>query len=398
MSRDSKRDMKDWNKSPYITHCDNINFSCELDYRSCSNAEILKALFDQGLVNAVKWKDLYLRPEPKKVESEKVIYMLLGVAVGDSLGYPFERFTPDERLKKYGLITSYSYINGRVPPSDDTQLTFDTVKVILENGRVVPWELARIFASHRITGMGSTIKQFLKNFRERGLPWYEAGLSRPSNGALMRISPVVIPNLKANENYLVDAVLATFITHNEPLAIASSVAFADLLWGIINGSEYINADKILDRFTLIISKLTGDKKYRTRREKAKVKYEGTASEFIRDQVYYALRKNLSVREFAKMVGSSGYLLETVPNILFIFIKYLNDPQSGIIEAINFTKDNDTIGSALGAAFGALHGKKSFREDWVKLLPGNLLKHGRKGEVYRLLNCVNKFLSSRPITS
>lgn len=390
-------DMKDWNKSPYTTHCDKIDFNCELNYRSCSNTEILKALFEQGLVNAVEWKDLYLRPEPKKVEPEKVIYMLLGVAIGDSLGYPFERFTPDERLRKFGLITSYSIINGRVPPSDDTQLTFDTVKVILEHGRVVPWELARIFASHRITGMGSTIKRFLKNYREKGLPWYEAGVSRPSNGALMRISPVIIPNLKANENYLVDAVLATFITHNEPLAIASSVAFADLLWGIING-EYITADRVLDRFTFIISKLTGDKKYKTRKEKAMIKYEGPAAEFIRDQVYYALHKNLSVREFAKLVGSSGYLLETVPNILFIFIKYLNDPQRGIIEAINFTKDNDTIGSALGAAFGALYGKKAFREDWIKQLPGNLLKHGRKLEIHRLLNCVNKFLSSGPFTS
>ncbi|MCQ4344643.1 MAG: ADP-ribosylglycohydrolase family protein [Sulfolobaceae archaeon] len=54
--------------------------------------------------------------------------MLLGVAIGDSLGYPVERLSPGERLKRYGLITSY--INGRALPSDDTQLTFDTVRVI----------------------------------------------------------------------------------------------------------------------------------------------------------------------------------------------------------------------------------------------------------------------------
>jgi hypothetical protein len=102
-----------------------------LKYLSCSNTEILRALFDEGLVNAVEWEELYSRPEPKvsRVEAaDKVVHMLLGVAIGDSLGYPVERLSPEERLKKYGLITSY--VNGRAPPSDDTQLTFDTVKVI----------------------------------------------------------------------------------------------------------------------------------------------------------------------------------------------------------------------------------------------------------------------------
>lgn len=319
---------------PVVSNCNKTRAICpELKYLSCSNTEILRALFDEGLVNAVEWEELYSRPEPKvsRVEAaDKVAHMLLGVAIGDSLGYPVERLSPEERLKKYGLITSY--VNGRALPSDDTQLTFDTVKVILEHGRVVPWELARIFASHRISGMGRTVKEFLRNYRERGLPWYRTGVKRPSNGALMRISPVIIPNLKTKENYLVDAVLDTLITHNEPLAIASSVAFADMLWNVINSNGRIDAKRIIERFVLVISKLTGDKKYKTR-ERAKVRYEGPASEFIRDQVYYALDRGPSVQELSKTIGSGGYLLETVPNALFIFVRYLNDPQRGIIEAL-----------------------------------------------------------------
>jgi ADP-ribosylglycohydrolase len=379
---------------PVVSDCSRTRAICpELKYLSCSNTEILRALFDEGLVNAVEWEELYSRPEPKvsRVEAaDKVAHMLLGVAIGDSLGYPVERLSPEERLKKYGLITSY--VNGRALPSDDTQLTFDTVKVILEHGRVVPWELARIFASHRISGMGRTVKEFLRNYRERGLPWYRTGVKRPSNGALMRISPVIIPNLKTKENYLVDAVLDTLITHNEPLAIASSVAFADMLWNVINSNGRIDAKRIIERFALVISKLTGDKKYKTR-ERAKVRYEGPASEFIRDQVYYALDRGLSVQELSKTIGSGGYLLETVPNALFIFVRYLNDPQRGIIEAVNFTKDSDTIASIVASAFGALYGRQAFREEWVRQLPGKLLKHGQDGEVFQLLNCIKAFLTS-----
>jgi ADP-ribosylglycohydrolase len=379
---------------PVVSDCSRTRAICpELKYLSCSNTEILRALFDEGLVNAVEWEELYSRPEPKvsRVEAaDKVVNMLLGVAIGDSLGYPVERLSPEERLKKYGLITSY--INGRALPSDDTQLTFDTVKVILEHGRVVPWELARIFASHRISGMGRTVKEFLRNYRERGLPWYRTGVKRPSNGALMRISPVIIPNLKTKENYLVDAVLDTLITHNEPLAIASSVAFADVLWNVINSNGRIDAKRIIERFVLVISKLTGDKKYKTR-ERARVKYEGPASEFIRDQVYYALDRGLSVQELSKTIGSGGYLLETVPNALFIFVRYLNDPQRGIIEAVNFTKDSDTVASIVASAFGALYGRQAFREEWMRQLPGKLLKHGQDGEVFQLLNCIKAFLTS-----
>lgn len=379
---------------PVVSNCSRTRAICpELKYLSCSNTEILRALFDEGLVNAVEWEELYSRPEPKvsRVEAaDKVVNMLLGVAIGDSLGYPVERLSPEERLKKYGLITSY--VNGRALPSDDTQLTFDTVKVILEHGRVVPWELARIFASHRISGMGRTVKEFLRNYRERGLPWYRTGVKRPSNGAIMRISPVIIPNLKTKENYLVDAVLDTLITHNEPLAIASSVAFADMLWNVINSNGRMDAKRIIERFVLVISKLTGDKKYKTR-ERARVKYEGPASEFIRDQVYYALDRGLSVQEFSKTIGSGGYLLETVPNALFIFVRYLNDPQRGIIEALNFTKDSDTIASIVASAFGALYGRQAFREEWVRQLPGKLLKHGQDGEVFQLLNCIKAFLTS-----
>ncbi|MEJ2780615.1 ADP-ribosylglycohydrolase family protein [Stygiolobus sp. CP850M] len=217
-------------------------------------------------------------------------------------------------------------------------------------------------------------------------------MKRPSNGAFMRISPVIIPNLKSEENYLVDAVLDTLITHNEPLAIASSVAFADMLWNVINSNGRIDAKWIIERFVLVISKLTGDKKYKTR-ERARVRYEGPASEFIRDQVYFALDRGLSVQELSKTIGSGGYLLETVPNVLFLFVRYLNDPQRGIIEAVNFTKDNDTIASIVASVFGALYGRRAFREEWIRQLPGKLLKHGQDGEVFQLLNCVGTFLTS-----
>jgi ADP-ribosylglycohydrolase len=79
-------------------------------------------------------------------------------------------------------------------------------------------------------------------------------------------------------------------------------------------------------------------------------------------MYFALDRGLSVQELSKTIGSGGYLLETVPNVLFLFVRYLNDPQRGITEAVNFTKDNDTIASIVASVFGALYGRQAFREE------------------------------------
>jgi hypothetical protein len=73
-----------------VSNCSRTRVICpELKYLSCSNTEILRALFDEGLVNAVEREELHTRPEPKvpRVEAaDKVVHMLLGVAIGDSLG------------------------------------------------------------------------------------------------------------------------------------------------------------------------------------------------------------------------------------------------------------------------------------------------------------------------
>ena len=362
-----------------------------------SNTEILKWLFEKKSINALEWKDIYIgHIRPQKVNTDRVVGMLLGVAIGDSLGNTSEILTPDQRNKKYGLIKSYlpnkHASNKRIGlPSDDTQLTFDTVKVILETGSVNPTALARIFASHHIDGLGGTVKQFLKNYREEGLPWYKTGTAKASNGSLMRISPVIIPNLKSKENFLVDAILDTMMTHNDPLAIASSVAFTDMLWTFVNNEKTINRNKIIERFCFIIEKVTGNETYETR--DIGTKYKGDAATFIKEQIYKAIEDDLEVKEFGKKVGSGAFLLETVPTAIYIISKFLDDPQNAIIQAVNFTKDNDTIASIVGAAMGSLHGKSAFRKEWIADLSGRLLRHSRDKEIFELLKSVENYIDS-----
>jgi len=47
--------------------------------------------------------------------------------------------------------------------------------------------------------------------------------------------------------------------------------------------------------------------------------------------------------------SGAYLLETVPMELYILMKYYDNLEEAVVKAVNDTKDNDTIGSIMGAA-------------------------------------------------
>jgi len=315
--------------------------------------------------------------------------MLLGVAIGDSLGNTSEGMSLNHRNEQFGIIDDYlpnrnaGYKRVGVP-SDDTQLTFDTLIVILNNGYLDMEKLASIFASHQIFGIGNTVKNFLRNYKDLKRPWYRAGVESAGNGALMRISPVVIPYLK-NEGDMralwADTVLSTMLTHNDPLAIGSSVAFVDLLTSLLTIDEVPEFEALLSRFCSILSDIVGNKVYKGRMQRTGE--IDNVSEFFMKAIEYGIKNDLSIIDFNERMGSGAYLLETVPTVLYILKKYIDSPLEAMIQAINYTHDNDTIGSIVGSAMGALYGRRAFKIKWINNLSGRI-RENDDGTVFRLI--------------
>jgi ADP-ribosylglycohydrolase len=163
--------------------------------------------------------------------------MLLGLAVGDSLGNTSESTSPGERRQRHGEIRDYllhSYHGDRRGyPTDDTQLAAWTLEHVLEEGCIVPERLAERFAADRIFGLGSTVRQFLVNWKS-GLNWRECGPASAGNGALMRIAPVLLPHLAAGDCELwADVVLASALTHNDYTSTSACLAFTAMLWDLL---------------------------------------------------------------------------------------------------------------------------------------------------------------------
>lgn len=367
-------------------------------FGNLSNTEILKRLLEDQIIDINTPKFIFKAPKSMgKINFSKIEGMLLGIAIGDSLGNTSESKSVRLRNTKFGLITDYlpnKHLNYKKVgfPSDDTQLSFDTLDVILTNGYLNMDNLALIFSSHKIYGIGSTVKDFLRNYRDIGLPWYRAGVVGGSgNGALMRISPVTISYIKNDkENLWVDTILDTALTHNSALAIGSSVAFIDMVWKFLGSEKLPKKDKLLDDFTSIMNKIIGDRKYEHRSHNINISYSKNPGEFINQAITEGFEKGMSIVDFHRKFGSGAYVLETDTIALYIILNFGDKPINAIIQAVNYTRDNDTNAAIIGTAVGALHGRTGLKSSWIQNLSGITRKEDY-GTIFKFIKETEAFL-------
>ncbi|MDY0019396.1 MAG: ADP-ribosylglycohydrolase family protein [Anaerolineae bacterium] len=354
-----------------------------------TNREILERFFESGEINLQRSKlfDIPPTPMPDSLDFDRVEGMLLGVAIGDALGGPSEGQTPARRQAHYGEIRDYlptPYTNGAPHglPSDDTQLTFWTIEQLLEDRELIPDHIAARFCRGCIIGIGSTVKQFIRHYHT-GVPWYRCGLESAGNGALMRITPILLPYLRSpSPDLWVDTALLAMLTHNDRASTAACLTFAAMLWELLQRDTAPEPLWWIDRYVSLARELEGDTTY-VARGGGYPDYKAPLWQLVATKVPEAYRQGIPVREACDIWLSGAYLFETVPSILYILMHHANDPEEALVRAVNDTKDNDTIAAVVGAAVGALHGRKGFPQRWIAALPGYTTDRD-EGRVYELI--------------
>ena len=66
----------------------------------------------------------------------------------------------------------------------------------------------------------------------------------------------------------------------------------------------------------------------------------------------------------RRLSTACYVEESVPAVIYLALKYHNDPESGLIANTNLGGDNAYRGAVLGALLGAGNGIESFPERWI----------------------------------
>ncbi|MFN9099216.1 MAG: ADP-ribosylglycohydrolase family protein [Gemmatimonadaceae bacterium] len=329
--------------------------------------------------------------------ADRVRGMLLGVAIGDALGNRTESMNHAERAAQHGRIEGYlpsRYANGAPAgtPSDDTQLTARAIEQLLADGALDPDELAFRIANDRIFGIGRATRDFCNALRS-GAPWYEATQLSAGNGALMRIAPTVLPHLLRGGTQLwTDTALSTAVTHNDPMAIASSVAWVALLWRLLNGDMPETPAEWLETYTEVLRVLDRDQVYETRLEHGPLQHwRGALSELLDTEVRAAVSRGTPVHEAGERWYSGAYLLETVPTVVHIVSQHGHEPREAMLVAVNDTRDSDTIAAIVGAAMGAAHGTAWLPAEWRDQLLGRTLEDN-DGYLFELIDeAVGRFV-------
>ena len=356
-----------------------------------SNLGTLAWLFETGGIELCRgplFDETPPAPPPGARLRDRVEGMLLGLAIGDALGNTSEGLLPGDRRARYGEIRDYlpnRHAEGRRVglPSDDTQLAFRTLAQLLEDGELLPEHLAERFAAERIFGIGQAVAQFVFNVRA-GQPWHRAGPHSAGNGALMRIAPVLLPHLSNPSPALwADTALAAMLTHNDSASTAACLAFVRLLWELLGRDTRPAPEWWLAGYLESARGLELDKPY-TPRGGAQRSFFGPLWRYVEAVVPPAWAEGLDVVAAGHRWHSGAYLLETVPSVLYVLMRYGDDPEEAIVRAVNDTRDNDTIAAIVGAAVGALHGRSRLPRRWVENLLGRTEAQD-DGQVFRLLD-------------
>lgn len=278
---------------------------------------------------------------------------LLGTFVGDALGMPFERQSPDAVPERVEMVAARL---GRGTYTDDTQMMIALAESLLDRGVVEAGHLGQAFLTEYDPrrGYGSGTRAVLALLAD-GVPVAEAatrafdGGGSLGNGAAMRIAPIAVRYAHDRGALLDAARTSAHVTHAHPIGIDAAVVQATAIGAALRGED-----------PLAVARGAA----RTRE--------------LRDGLAQAARlvaTCLPPKEVAASLGNGSTGHASVPTAIYAAVT-----NPGFEDAVTFAVrcggDTDTIGAMAGAITGAREGASAIPQRWL-----DALEDGEKGYAY-----------------
>ena len=265
---------------------------------------------------------------------------LLGVAVGDALGFPFEGFSRGA-LKDVPLD---SFSKGPYPPgtwSDDTSLTFITVESLLERGGLDLDDLAQRFWSWlkkgsftpwgKAIGVGRATREALERYAKGIAPLQCGGRGERDNGngGLMRILPVVLWYLRAEqETFLKQIHHACALTHAHPRSLLACGLYGLIFKALLRGKTKVQAVAWAYQ------------------EALRTYQEGMFLKELKHFTRLPRLEGLSEEE----IRASGYVVHALEAACWVFV-HTSSFEEAVYKAVRLGEDTDTTAAIVGGLAG-----------------------------------------------
>lgn len=290
----------------------------------------------------------------RRISANQLEGLLLGTALGDSLGLPAEGLRPEAIARRWPGPWRHHFLFGRGMMSDDTEHAVLVAQALLASGDCARDFGRRLGANLRWwfaclpAGMGlATARACLKLWL--GVSPAKSGVYSAGNGPAMR-SPLLGAWFAHDPDQLREFVLAsTRLTHTDPKAATGALAVALLAaWTVNHPGENPDPAEIIP----LLRALDQDPQWQQ----------------LMAAVASAAQAGTSVQEFARSQGwtkgVSGYIFHTVAAVLCGWFRHYSNFRTGLEDIIRSGGDADTGGAILGGLLGLAAGRAKLPGEWV----------------------------------
>ncbi|MGH9182451.1 MAG: ADP-ribosylglycohydrolase family protein [Acidimicrobiales bacterium] len=277
---------------------------------------------------------------------------LVGTAVGDGLGQPFEGHQGPVSSRQMTLV---ELDDRQLRHTDDTAMTMALAESLLYTGDLDQDHLAATFARcwerEPDRGYGGGTASLLAHICA-GVPWKEAaesqfdGQGSFGNGAAMRVAPVALWACGDTALAAEAARRSAVVTHTHPLGVDGAAVQASAVAAALAHP----LTQPLDRAAFL----------------AQVRAAATQTALAHQlDVVASLLSEGTAHDVATQVGTGIEAHEAVPAAICSFLCHPDSFGETIRFAIGLGGDTDTIAAMAGAISGAFLGERAIPRPWAE---------------------------------
>lgn len=316
------------------------------------------------------------------MKSNKVVDALLGVAIGDAVGVPYE-FTSREEMQANpatDMIGHGTYNQPKGTWSDDSSLTLCLAESLVGgynlkdmSERFIKWMDEAYWTAHnQVFDIGITTSIAISRLRELIDEGNLDELKRQKdygnerdngNGSLMRIIPLLfhIKGKPIKEQFNIVWEVSA-LTHRHIRAAMSCMIYLNLAEKLLEGIDKLDAYK---EMRVEIAELWDAIDLS---EKERKHFDKVIQNDIRDTSIDDLK-------------TGGYVIEVLESSIWFFLNK-DSYKDTILSIINLGHDTDTSAAIAGGLAGLYYGRKGMPEKWVASL-------ARLDDIVELANKLNE---------
>lgn len=282
--------------------------------------------------------------------------VILGTAVGDSIGLPAEGISPRRAKKLFRGRWRHRLVINRGMVSDDTDHAFFVAQSLLAYPRSsdlfakrLSWCLRWWLLSGPASVGFATLRSILRLWL--GVSHTRSGVYSAGNGSAIRSATIGAFFAESPDQIDQNVGASTKLTHSDPRALTGAKAVAYLTAWIIR-CGLVERPKLDDTLALLRPAGDGDDEWMT----------------IIQSIATAHQQGLSVAQFAQSLGLSdgvtGYVFHTVPVAIYAWYRHFGCFEDTVTAVLDCGGDTDTVGAIAGALAGAVVGEKGIPGDWL----------------------------------